>query len=49
MDFYVSPVTLLTESSLVSIVSLTPCQKLHVQAKINKNTLDKKSKKIKKD
>ena len=49
MDFYVSPVTLLFESSLVSITSLTPSQQLEIRAKINKNKSGKKSAKLKKD
>lgn len=35
MDFYVSPVTLLFESSLISIVSLTPKQQLFIQTHTN--------------
>jgi hypothetical protein len=34
MDFYVSPVTLLFESSLISIISLTPEQQL-IQTRTN--------------
>ena len=58
MDFYVSPVTLLFESSLVSIASLTPSQQLKIHAKINDkfndkfndNTkLEKRTLKLKKD
>ena len=48
MDFYVSPVTLLFESSLISIISLTPEQQL-IQTRTNsivKN--EKKEKKEKK-
>ena len=49
MDFYVSPVTLLFESSLISIVSLTPEQQL-VQTHTNnivKN--EKKENNVKKE
>lgn len=50
MDFYVSPVTLLFESSLISIVSLTPERQLLIQTHTNsivKNV--KKEKNIKKE
>jgi hypothetical protein len=45
MDFYVSPVTLLFESSLISIVSLTPEQQLFIQTRTN--NMEKKEKKEK--
>jgi len=55
MDFYVSPVTLLFESSLISIVSLTPEQQLlvntrtnNIEKKDNKENKEKKEKKEKK-
>jgi hypothetical protein len=55
MDFYVSPVTLLFESSLISIVSLTPEQQLlintrtnNIEKKENKENKEKKEKKEKK-
>jgi hypothetical protein len=54
MDFYVSPVTLLFESSLISIVSLTPEQLLvntrtnNMEKKENKDNKDNKEKKDKK-
>lgn len=52
MDFYVSPVTLLFESSLISIVSLTPEQQLLVNTRTNnmenKDNKEKKEKKEKK-
>ena len=50
MDFYVSPVTLLFESSLISIVSLTPEQQLLVNTRTNNiEKKDNKEKKEKKD
>lgn len=60
MDFYVSPVTLLFESSLISIVSLTPEQQLvqthtnNIENKVkneNKenNVKNEKKHKLKKD
>ena len=55
MDFYVSPVTLLFESSLISIVSLTPEQQLlintrtnNMENKDNKEKKENKEKNIKK-
>ena len=57
MDFYVSPVTLLFESSLISIISLTPEQQL-IQTRTNsivkneknkKNVKNEKKHKLKKD
>ena len=41
MDLYVSPVTLLFESSLVSIASLTPSQQLEIRAKMSENMSEK--------
>lgn len=58
MDFYVSPVTLLFESSLISIVSLTPERQLLIQTHTNsivkneknvKNVKNEKKHKLKKD
>jgi hypothetical protein len=58
MDFYVSPVTLLFESSLISIVSLTPERQLLIQTHTNsivkkennvKNEKNEKKHKLKKD
>jgi hypothetical protein len=49
MDFYVSPVTLLFESSLISIVSLTPEQQLLINTRTNNmENKDNKEKNIKK-
>jgi hypothetical protein len=47
MDFYVSPVTLLFESSLISIVSLTPEQQLLINTRTN--NMEKKEKKDNKE
>ena len=41
MDFYVSPVTLLFESSLVSIASLTPSQQLEIRTKMSEKFNEK--------
>ena len=57
MDFYVSPVTLLFESSLISIVSLTPEQQLvqthtnNIENKVKNvnNVKNEKKHKLKKD
>lgn len=60
MDFYVSPVTLLFESSLISIISLTPEQQLiqthtnNIENKVKKennekNIKNEKKHKLKKD
>jgi hypothetical protein len=58
MDFYVSPVTLLFESSLISIISLTPERQLLIQTHTNsivkkennvKNEKNEKKHKLKKD
>ena len=58
MDFYVSPVTLLFESSLISIVSLAPERQLLVQTHTNNiennekkenNVKNEKKHKLKKD
>lgn len=58
MDFYVSPVTLLFESSLISIVSLTPERQLLIQTHTNSivknvkkenNVKKEKKHKLKKD
>jgi len=57
MDFYVSPVTLLFESSLISIASLTPKQQILIQTRANENKENKenrenkenKKEKLKKD
>jgi hypothetical protein len=58
MDFYVSPVTLLFESSLISIISLTPERQLLIQTHTNsivknvkkeKNVKNEKKHKLKKD
>lgn len=46
MDFYVSPVTLLFESSLISIVSLTPEQQL---VQTHTNNIENKVKNVKKE
>jgi hypothetical protein len=46
MDFYVSPVTLLFESSLISIVSLTPEQQLLINTRTN--NMENKEKKVNK-
>ena len=55
MDFYVSPVTLLFESSLISIVSLTPEQQLlvntltnNMENNVKKDNKEKKEKNVKK-
>jgi hypothetical protein len=55
MDFYVSPVTLLFESSLISIISLTPERQLLIQTHTNSivkkenNVKNEKKHKLKKD
>jgi hypothetical protein len=51
MDFYVSPVTLLFESSLISIASLTPKEQMLAQTLTNekKKKKEKKNEKLKKD
>jgi hypothetical protein len=43
MDFYVSPVTLLFESSLISIASLTPKQQILIQTRANENKENKEN------
>jgi len=44
MDFYVSPVTLLFESSLISIASLTPKQQILIQTRANENKENRENK-----
>ena len=41
MDFYVSPVTLLFESNLVSFESLSPSQQLEIRTKMSDKFIDK--------
>jgi hypothetical protein len=47
MDFYVSPVTLLFESSLISIAPLTPSQQLEIRTKMSENMSEKFNEKTK--
>ena len=49
MDFYVSPVTLLFESSLISIASLTPKQQILIQTRANENKENRENKENKKE
>ena len=41
MDFYVSPVTLLFESSLVSLSSFAPSQQLEIRTKMSDKFIEK--------
>ena len=41
MDFYVSPVTLLFESNLVSFESLSPSQQLEIRTKMSDKFIEK--------
>jgi hypothetical protein len=41
MDFYVSPVTLLFESSLVSLSSFVPSQQLEIRTKMSDKFIEK--------